>query len=329
MGPEYMGSISAPIYDRRNMTKGLYGKLNKFDLIENMKPFLDRNLYTVTHSGTIRRNAADAIQFETPWHHVNPCPYKQCNIDHQVKFNCFGYVPPKCLECWKVVVGPRTLKELFQLVDIERSMQHPCKAGIELRAYTSRPYGGYFYNNSLDEGRDCYEKVRKAVNEHIGEDVPVILKRACTEYEMILGNSMTWHMNDLAWQLENEIDAIVEDDAKGSVRQPDIVVRHVHKRWIEYAYKLGDKTYLDYTDGEPLYPPYQTYHEKPVAEYKVQLSDARAAALGVPIEVSRHLQWQVGGLMENADIDRRQFQAAFGNMYIDPHTIYEHSDYPY
>lgn len=328
MNPNYMGSNQESIYQKRNL-HGYYGRLNKFDLIEVMKPFLDQSLYTITHSGIIKRHSVDAVQYETPWHHVNPCPFKACNIDHQIKFNFFGYIPPKCLECWKVVVAPRTLKELFQLVDIEKGMDHPSKCGIEVRAYTSRPYGGYFYNNSLDEGRDCYEKVRKAVDEHISPDTHVLLKRACTEYEMLLGDSRAWHMNDHAWQLEEMIESHMDDLAKGTVRQPDMIVRHVHKRWIEYAFKLGDQTYLEYTDGEPLYPPYVTYHDKPIEDLKVQMSDARAGREGVPLEVSRYLQWQFAGLMDNADINRRQLGTVFGNMHIDPHTIYEHSDYPY
>lgn len=330
MNPSTMGSNQNAIYNARVANgNGLYQKLNKFDLIEYMMSVLDAGMYTVTSEGTIRRNAKNAIQYETPWHHVNPCPYKQCNIDHQVKFNMFGYIPPKCMECWKVVVAPRTVKELFQLVDVEKGLGRPSKCGIELRAYTSRPYGGYFYNNSLDEGRHCYELVRKAVDEHISKDVHVLLKRGCTEYEMIAGNSLAWYMNDHAWQLEETIEAYVEDDAKNAGHQPAIVWRHVHKRWIEYAFKQGDQTYLEFTDGEPLYPPYQTYHEKQVEEYKVALTNNRAHKAGVPEPVTNYLQWQVGSLMDNAEINRRQFMTALGTMTIDPHTIYEHSDYPY
>jgi hypothetical protein len=199
-----------------------------------------------------------------------------------------------------------------------------------MRAYTGRPYGGYFYNNSLDDGLDCYKTVREAVDEAISPDVPVLLKRGCTEYEFIVGDSRNWFMNDYAADLDRVIETFVEDDAKSDLRQADMVTRHVHKRWIEYAYKLGDKTYLEYTDGKTLYPTYHTYHDKDINETKVELCERRAQQIAqVPKPVTRHLLWQMGGLMDNAGINRRGMGALMGFHEIDPFTIYEHSTYPF
>jgi len=330
MNPEYQGTMQPAIYARRQ-AGGLYNNIDKFDLIETFKPLLDSGSYYVTPHGTIRRNkAVDAQVYETPWHHVKPCPFKQCNIDHQIKFNQFGYIPPRCLECWKVVVGPRTLKELFDLVALEKKLDRPSKAGIEMRAYTGRPYGGYFYNNSLDEGLDCYKIVREAVDEALSPDVPVLLKRGCTEYEFILGDARGWFMNDYANELDNVIETFVDDDAKSAMPQPDMVTRHVHKRWIEYAYKLGDQTYLDYTDGKTLYPSYYTFHDKDPNTVKVEMCEKRAQAVGqLPPAVTRHLLWQMGGLMDNAVTNRRTMGALMGFHNMDPFTIYEHSTYPF
>lgn len=328
--PEYMGSMQPTIYQRRQ-AGGLYKDIDKFDLIDYFKPVLDNGSYYVSPHGTIRRNKAiDAQVYETPWHHVKPCPFKQCNIDHQIKFNMLGYIPPRCLECWKVVVGPRTLKELFTLVDVEKKLDRPSKAGIEMRAYTGRPYGGYFYNNSLDEGMECYKTVREAVDESISPDVPVLLKRGCTEYEFIAGDSRGWFMNDYANELDNVIETLVEDDAKSNLPQPEIITRHVHKRWIEYAHKLGDQTYLEYTDGKSLYPSYYTYHDKDINETKVEMCSLRAQQVGqLPDAVTRHILWQMGGLMDNADTNRRTLGAAMGFHNVDPFSIYEHSTYPF
>ncbi|KKL67647.1 hypothetical protein LCGC14_2132920, partial [marine sediment metagenome] len=50
----------------------------------------------------------------------------------------------------------------------------------------------------------------------------------------------------------------VKDDVERS--QPEHLVRHIHRKWIEFAYKNGDETYKHFTNGKPLYPAYRTYH---------------------------------------------------------------------
>jgi len=202
--------IEKAIYQNRNVKKGTYyDKCCKKDVVSLLNQPLRQAGYYLSYEGVYRRSNT-AVATDTPWHHVKHLVGKKCLLDHHIKFNLCGYVPPKCLECWKVVVGPRTLKELFQLLEVQRSMGRPSKCGIELRYYTPRLYGGYFYNNSLDEGRECYEAVRKAVDEHISPEVGVILKRACTEYEMIKGPSVAWTMTRREHELDDLLDEVID-----------------------------------------------------------------------------------------------------------------------
>jgi len=203
----------------------------------------------------------------TPWHHVKHAWWVHCNMWHQVMFDVVfarlgkKWVPSKCQGCWKVVVRPKTLKQLFAVLDIQKAMDVPCKCGIEVRATTASNYGGYFYCSSLPEGLERYEQVRKAVDNHVvlGPDVDVLLKRGCTEYEHACGPSDGWTVTDEQLQVEQVVERyVILDDVE--VKQPEKLIHHTHRQWIEFAYQRGDQTYLDYTGGQPLFPKYKTYH---------------------------------------------------------------------
>ena len=40
------------------------------------------------------------------------------------------------------------------------------------------------------------------------------------------------------------------------------IINSVYRRWIEWAAEHGDETYLEYTDGRPLYVPSVRYERK-------------------------------------------------------------------
>lgn len=264
------------LYKNRNIIPGTYyAKCVKQDLISIIHPTMQKAGYYLSYDGIYRRVAV-AVGVDTPWHHVKHLTTKKCGIDHNIKFNKFGYVPPRCMECWKVVVKPRTLKELFLLLEVEKDLNRPSKCGIELRHYTPRLYGGYFYNNSLDEGRYCYELVRKAIDEHIGEDVPIILKRGCTEYELALGPSVGWHVTDEQYHIDERLENMIDTYAPNTNGQTDECIAQVHTHWMEWAWRNQDLTASEYIGDMPLYPETMTYHEGNIDDIKFDLMRAKA-----------------------------------------------------
>ncbi len=239
-----------------------YDDLRNQDLIEMMGPAVANGTYRVQLDGKLK--ADTGMTSESPWHHVNFIEGINCELWHQIMFDIVGqktgkFIPKACQECWKVVVRPRTLKELFTLLDVQLRLDLPSKCGIERRASVSGLYGGYFYTESLKQGLERYEQVRAEVDQHLSPDVEVRLKRACTEFELAFPDSRTWSVKD--WQLPVEAltEAFITQDNL-TMKQPPMVLVHVHRRWIEWAYQNGDVTYLEYTGGKPLYPPATTYH---------------------------------------------------------------------
>lgn len=212
------------------------------------------------------------VQFlwDTPWVHVNPSYRSNCYLWKDITFHEIieknlprekQFAPAGCQECFKVVVRPKTLKQLFALQELQERMQLPSKCGIEIRQSVFGNYGGYFYNRGLEEGLECYKKVRLEVDvdRELGPGVKVLLKRACTEMEHGLGPSNKWELTKGQLDFEIKLRNHFVDDIP-MCKQTEESKNYVKARWIERAYDVGDETVFEYNAGEPLHPDYVTYH---------------------------------------------------------------------
>jgi hypothetical protein len=269
---------SAPQIYQQMQLEGLAGKWNKRDIYTLLSPLLSAGFQWDLETGTLTQGKG-TVQPNTPWVHQREPSCKRCNLDHAILFNTWAIIPPRCLECWKVVVTPKNFSELLELEKLENGMNRPCKCGIELRDYTPKHYGGYFYNNSLDEGRECFELVRDLVSKHISKETgeQVILKRACTEFEMIKGPSLFWHNTREEERIIELVDTYV-DAAKSTMGQPELIKNHVRLKWVLWAHANGDMSYQDYNGGKSLFPDYVSYHEGDINDVKADLAVARASA---------------------------------------------------
>lgn len=208
------------------------------------------------------------VTWDTPWIHTKSSYRSNCYIWKDIIFEnivmgvlppALRFVPSGCQGCYKVVVRPQTLKQLMALEQLEKRLDHDSKCGIEIRDSVFGNYGGYFYNRGIHEGLMCYTKVRDAVDvdPELGPDIPVILKRGCTEMEHNIGPSNAWEITDSQTALEELINQIIVTDVP-NIGQADHAKDYVRQTWIESAYKWGDKTVFEYIDG-PLFPDYVTY----------------------------------------------------------------------
>lgn len=248
---------------------GLYQDIKGRNLIGLLREFVNSGQLAVRESDG-KFVAKLRVEHNTPWIHVKPFHEINCFLWKDILFHgivekklpaSHRFVPIGCQNCFKVVVRPQTLDQLFELEALQKKMDLPAKCGVELRDTVFGNYGGYFYNRGLEAGLLCWSKIRKEVNEciHQGLDIPVILKRGCTEMEHSLGRSDEWKMTDEQIEFETRLNQYFVNNIS-AIRQTDELKDDVRQRWIERAYSIGDKTYLNYTDGESLHPEYVTYH---------------------------------------------------------------------
>jgi hypothetical protein len=205
--------------------------------------------------------------YTSPWIHARLATDRKCNRYQMIYHAVFGFVPSKCMECWKVVLRPRNLSELFDIYAYQRELRIPSKAGMETRPFVHGNYGAYWYTNSQEEGLDLKDLIHKDF-----EKTPIILKRGCTEFEMSHGPSDRWEQPKHIQELEELLEDLLVDVAYNDGRtekiedgkpSPWYVNEHVKRRWVEFAYDRGDITYKLYTHGKPLMAPVVTY-ERPL-----------------------------------------------------------------
>lgn len=264
------------------------------NIIDLLNPELKNSGYKIRDDGKFYHPGV-SVADETPWHHIKGKWDFDCGTWHQIIFNVIRpklpqqeqFVPSKCQQCWKIVVRPQTLEQLFALEHMQTQMDVPSKCGIEVRPSVCGLYGGYFYTDSLDKGLFRYnqvcENMRNYTNsrgdktllpvvkqvDNNGYTTKVLLKRGCTEYEHKFGDSSKWQITDGQLFIEKLVDRwLVKDDVYR--QQPENVIHKVHQSWVEWAFQNGDLTYKLYNGGEPIYPDYFTYHDK---EIKVQRID--------------------------------------------------------
>lgn len=275
-----MGFMSSqPAIYQQMQLDGELKEWDRKDFWTIFSPLLRQGFNWDPETVTLSRTFGTTFTAQTPWVHQNTFSCKHCNLDHSIIFNNWKIIHPRCLECWKVVVTPTTFSELLALEKMEQELGLQSKCGIELRDYTPKFYGGYFYNNSLDEGRECYEVVRDACKKHISNEVAdgVILKRGCTEYEMIKGPSPFWHNT----KKEEEFLKILETFINlphNNIGQPPLVQNHVRLKWALWAHMNNDMTYQDWNGGKSMFPGYVKYHEGDINDIKHDLALARAEA---------------------------------------------------
>ncbi|KKN32401.1 hypothetical protein LCGC14_0814190 [marine sediment metagenome] len=229
-----------------------YLEVSKWDIVSKLQPLFENGTLFLREDGKI-----DHVRkpiWHPPWAFIQHMG-KDCFLYHKIYFTHWKRIHSECQKCWKVVCEPRTLDELFQLYHVQRKLNYPSKCGAEVsRENSSKKYGGYFYCNRLDEGQKRYEEVKGLL-----PDMPVILKRACTEYEQELGDSKDWEITPE----QEEEEWILRDSFVNNVvdySQARHLIAHLHKFWIHTAYQMGDETYLNYTGGNKLFPDLRTYH---------------------------------------------------------------------
>lgn len=193
-----------------------------------------------------------------------PCKFQMVLFEHVYRRQ---RVPAGCEVCFKVKVVPRTLRQLMAVYETGEQLPYTYKCGLDAASQvTSGIYGAYFFLDGLPAAREAYAQVRKAVDAHpkLGPEVPVFIKRGCTEFEIHCGPSDQYTFSDETREIEAKLMPLVQI---GQTRpESKVHMQQTLLYWVQTAYRLGDQTYLEFTGGRPLFPPVTQYSpEAPAA----------------------------------------------------------------
>lgn len=210
---------------------------------------------------------------------------RDCFTWHTIMFNCFeNFVPEFCkLRCYKVVVKVRNFFEAMRFRDtmlatprLQGSLTPlQGKIGVDERDYTDGYFNGFIYCDGLEEALEKYQIVRSLLDEHVedGKDIPVIIKRTCTEFEREHGptDDEFWqHMTPEDIDLQRKLEDIYAGIKASSV-QPDWLQNKVISKMALWANVFGDKSWMRYFGCADIFTMKAvTYHDKEVKKAKAK-----------------------------------------------------------
>jgi tetratricopeptide (TPR) repeat protein len=182
-------------------------------------------------------------------------------IRHFVVFDTFSIVPEYCFGCFKVSIAPRTVVELFKLMLIFDRLKLPNdntrKCHVEVRPKISGAYKGVIYCRNLDEGKQISKTVKKIIGEKISKNIPVSVKRGCSEYPIVFPDFTQFEDDGTATMVYNEEWREHEDYTDKHLTRhiyPSEFKSHNHlgftlrdvvimRSWLAYAVAIGDLSY--------------------------------------------------------------------------------------
>lgn len=198
---------------------------------------------------------------------------------HMSLFLKASIIPEYCFGCYKILIEPRTVVELFKLMVVFERIKLPDdntrKCIVEGREKVTGTYKGYIYCRGRHEGNVLTEIFKKIVSEEISSEIPISLKRGCSEYALVypefaqLENSTSKIQHSKEWQEQEALfDSKSTENHKPPVtdtyNQPGYTLydAEVMLAWLKYAATIGDKSYLNISSG--ILQPFQGLKRPPI-----------------------------------------------------------------
>lgn len=218
------------------------------DVVGLLQPLFGRGWH-IRDDGKIQP-AKRALSPDKPFRSANLIKHGyQCTWEMDILFEVvyrMAAVPIRCLSCYKVLLKPTSLDDVCRIEAFQQAGDYPCKVGMEIRPTVNRPWGAYWYTNSVIEGLERYRYVKGWADEHLTSAWSILLKRGCTEYEQSVGPSDKWVQGLNQQEIEDAVHAAVEREPPVA-DQPQIIIDHLHVQWERW---------------DKIIQPYVTYHEE-------------------------------------------------------------------
>lgn len=193
----------------------------------------------------------------TPLYLLPEMPRGSCARNFAI-FRRFSAIPEVCFECYKVQVEPRTVVEAVALLLIFDALPLPAnnrrKGMLEHREACPGFYKGLVYCRGLAEAHDVAARVRAAVDSRLSPQVPVFIKRGCSEFTASHPQFSHGPGVDMAYPEEwRAYEAIVDPLFRSAVmptQRTTIQGAGLHSKevavlhgWLRYAASIGDDSY--------------------------------------------------------------------------------------
>ena len=235
----------------------LYNKISNSDI---------KSFFKICNNIILKNKNIDSLKsIETQIYRRNTT---NLNCDrHFEVFNTFNAIPKFCFECFKVLIEPNNVVDLFKLYfvfdNLNLKNNNTRKCMIELRSNISGSYKGYIYCSSLNEANEIRDQVDEIVKKKIEKNIPTNVKRGCSEFGISYpeykkindGNSKLMKYNKEWKEKEKLIDdkrsernILVKEKLQKSLHGITISDILIMRNWLGYAKKVGDLSYKNIID---------------------------------------------------------------------------------
>lgn len=249
---------------------GLYEEIKDYDLlVPAVCREIEKGSLRFEEDGKIHQVQKSGFEPESPWLFVGDHAGRHCRKWMLIYFNLYGIISRNCFNCWKVVVRPKSLEDLVKLRKLQKKLNLSGKCGVEQREENRYKgwYEGFWYcslDGGLEGARRYHKGLELEVKNELGFQNNVILKRACTEMENRVGPSDKWAYPKVQDAVEDALDELFVID-HAVTKQPELLKLHIIRRWIEYAWSVGDETVRKFSENQDLsygVIPTVTYQER-------------------------------------------------------------------
>ena len=197
--------------------------------------------YYLDRDGIVKPEPTRELTVENnPWVFFGKAKGMPCFIRHALYFNAFGMIQEYCVNsCWKTVIRPYTLSDLFKVNDYLEETNITSKCGLDTRTFSEGLYLGVIYSETHEDGKE-----KEAESQKIFPELEVFTKKGCTEFENRM-SSKYWNVTDQQIELEENLRKRVDHSWPEHFKQPDWLVDKTKTYWTQMAYMVGDKTWKD------------------------------------------------------------------------------------
>ena len=241
-----------------------------YDLNNQISDISVKNFFKVCNN-IILKNVNKLKSTETQIYRRNEI---NLNCDrHFDVFNTFNVIPKYCFGCFKVLIEPNNVMELFKLYivfdNLNLKNNNTRKCMLELRPNISGAYKGYIYCSSLNEAYEVQNLVDAILKKKIKASIVISVKRGCSEFGVAYPEYKKINKNENAlmkyneeWKekenltdiYRNEKNILTKKTLQKSLKGVTVSDVLIMRNWLGYAKKIGDLSYKNIINDVTINP---------------------------------------------------------------------------
>jgi len=186
---------------------------------------------------------------------------------HKLLLQTHFVIPRYCFDCYKVEIHTGTVLEFFKLMFVfnDLNLENNNHRKLWLQAAKNKPenYIGTIYFQSLAEAITVSENIRPIIDNEVSPDVPIKVKRGCSEfnhilpkyhdikesYDSLVSDKNKWREIEFNFDRNNVASKLpaIKSDTNPSIDNFNIKHFNVMHTWLKFARSIGENTYLKVT----------------------------------------------------------------------------------